>query len=119
MNNALDKAFAAAVAGLEYPSESDAPLVPFRWPQRGRAAEETAVAASQMKSPVELVEFEEFFQPLLRSSEGSRFADLRELFRRRLKDLAVVRVGAVRVTIYIMGRQGTDWVGVWTVSTET
>lgn len=119
MKPALDKSLAAAVAGLMYPSESDAPLAPFRWSHRGDDAEQAAVRSSRVKSPVETVAFEAFFEPLLRSSEGSRYAGLRQIFRRRLKDSTVVRVGSVRVTIYIMGRQGTDWVGVWTVSTET
>ncbi|QOV89193.1 nuclease A inhibitor family protein [Humisphaera borealis] len=119
MNDPIPNDLAAAVEGLLYPSETDAPLIPFRWKRGKRSAVESAIANSKERSPVETIPFDTFFEPLLRSTDAERFATLKRLLQDRLQDLAVVRVGSPRVTIYVIGRQGHYWAGVWTESVET
>ena len=119
MQNDFDTTLNAICDGLLYPSEADAPIVPFRWKRGKQSARQAAVARCEQKSPVEAVAFDDFFEPLLRASDGVRFGRLKSLLHERLTGLTVVRIGSPRVTIYVIGRTGVDWAGVSTVSVET
>jgi hypothetical protein len=110
-----------ATAGLEYPSESDAPFDVFRWPGGGGSARE-AVAAHAGARKIEEVTVDEFFQQLEGSEDADRFRQLRRVLESQLSGLKIFRVGAgeVKVDVYLVGRaRSGDWVGLHTVSVET
>lgn len=115
----FDKQLAKAVEGLLYPSESDAPLVPFRWRRAEASAEAAILAREGPTCPVERVSLDAFFEPLQRVQDAARYADLKALLQRGLTDPTVWRSGSPRVTIYIIGHDATNWVGVRTEAVET
>jgi len=115
----LDTLLARAVDGLLYPSETDAPLVPFRWRRTEASAEAAILAREGPTCPVERVSLDAFFEPLQRVQDAARYADLKALLQRGLTDPTVWRLGSPRVTIYVIGHDATDWVGVRTEAVET
>src|SRR5690348_13178293 len=87
-----------AIQGLEYPSESDQPF---------EVAQEVVVSGDESMS------FEGFFEALRDSDDWPRFEKLKNVLKMYLKDLKVVRVGKIRVQIYVIGHDSCDgWAGV-------
>jgi hypothetical protein len=114
-----------ASAGVEYPSESDAPFDPFHWTAqavRGGSALEQITARGGAGRKVEQVSIEQFFEPLRESDDADRFTALRRVLESRLTKLKIFRVGAgeVKVDIYLIGQTPSgNWAGLHTTSIET
>lgn len=124
----MARALQAAVAGLEYPSESDEPFDVFVWNATAadklsaRLAREAVAAHVQAGRAIEEQPIEQFFGDLADSDQAARFDQLRQIAYAQLRDPRVLRVGAgeVRVDVYLLGQTPTgDWAGVHTVSVET
>ena len=116
-----------AAAGLEYPSEADAPFDPVRWDPAGGDPSPATVAAlaggkgKKKSRPVEQVSPEEFFAALAETDDAARFRALEQTLRKALTDLRVYRVGgSPKVDIYVLGRAASgEWLGLHTTSVET
>ena len=115
-----------AAAGLEYPSESDAPFDPVRWdPAAGDPSPATVGAlggkGKRKARPVEDVPVDEFFAALADTDDGVKFKALEEALRKVLSDLRVYRVGGrPKVDLYVLGRAASgEWLGLHTTSVET
>jgi hypothetical protein len=111
-----------ASEGLLYPSESDAPFEPFRWPGGSKrlTPARAATLAGKRRAQVEEVPVEDFFSELTDSDDGPRFRKLEESLRSSLSDLRVFRIGKVKVVVYLVGRAPDgSWVGLQAESVET
>jgi hypothetical protein len=116
-----------AAGDLEYPSESDAPFEPFRWPATpshspGAAASAHDAVASHARKGATVVEVsvDDFFTPLAETDDAERFAQLRKTLESTLGGLKVFRVGEVKVAIYLIGQTRVgEWAGLRTMSVET
>jgi Nuclease A inhibitor-like protein len=113
--------------GLLYPSESDFPYVPVGW-----GADEPAPAVVRAAlglaadAPVEVLEVRELFAPLMDGTggageeEAARYGALVEVFVTELTSARALRVGAVDIDIYILGRDPSGtWIGLKTHAVET
>src|SRR5689334_22865738 len=113
-----------ASAGLEYPSEADAPFDLVRWdPAAGDPSPATIAALAGGKGkkkarPVEQVSPGEFFAALAETDDAIGFQTLEQALRKSLSDLRVYRVGgSARVDIYVLGRATSgEWLGLHTTS---
>jgi len=116
-----------AAAGLEYPSESDAPFDLVRWDAaKGDPSPATVAALAGGKGkrkarPVEQVSPDEFFAALRETDDAAKFKSLEQVLRKSLTNLRVYRVGgSAKVDIYILGRAASgEWLGLHTTSVET
>jgi hypothetical protein len=116
------KALREAVAGLEYPSESDRPFDVFRWPGDTAPAREAVAAHAGAGRKIDEVTVDEFLKQLEGSDDAERFRQLRRTLESQLKGLKIFRVGGgeVKVDVYLIGRaRSGEWVGLHTVSVET
>lgn len=114
-------ALAKASEGLLYPSETDAPFEPFRWPATGSELSPAQVARlAHKKGTVEEVPAADFFAELTSGDDGDRFQALQAAICESLTHICVFRIGKTKIHIYLVGqdKQG-DWVGLHTVSVET
>lgn len=113
----------AAVAGLVYPSESDAPFDVIRWSREANESAEQAVARHAKATTIERTTLAAFLEGLEGSQDEARFRSLVELIQKSLRDPAVYRAkrdGEAKVEIYAIGRSPAgDWAGVHTTSVET
>src|SRR2546423_1752737 len=99
-----------ASAGLEYPSESDAPFDAFVWRSApsnsapkpraeavgdatGPSARQQVAARTGAKRTIEPVPVDQFFKELEASEDGPRYRALRQLLTSRLSNLQVFRAG--------------------------
>lgn len=115
----------AAVDGLLYPSETDAPITAFEWP--GAAAPTAAALAAARglpaDAPVEETTLADEFGPLAGEDGGDdapRWKALVALVERSLEHVAVLRLGGPEVLVVVVGRapSGT-WLGLETRAVET
>jgi hypothetical protein len=116
------QALAHAMEGLTYPSESDAPFEPFRWPasRPGASARDAVVAHVKGGAKIEEVSPADFFAELEGSDDAERYRQLRRVLESRLSDLKVIRAGERKVDVYLIGRtHAGDWAGLHTTSVET
>ncbi|MCS6807648.1 MAG: nuclease A inhibitor family protein [Bacteroidota bacterium] len=116
---------------LLYPSETDAPFVPFAWQaMRDFSIDKLLIATRHDRNtPVEGTELEDFFAPLTRIHEwfddseratAERFQNLVETLRAYLSDIAVYRIGTVDIDIYIIGKTADGYfAGLSTKAVET
>ena len=108
-----------ASEGLMYPSETDEPFDVIAWPA-GPADARTAVAENGRMTPgakVEVEDAEAFFSGLM---DDPGFKKLKEVVERELSSPVAVRVGDVRIDVYLIGRTPTGaWAGLHTRSVET
>jgi hypothetical protein len=119
MADELSAKLQSAVAGLEYPSESDAPFDVIRWSSTSASARD-AVAAKAGNGKIEGVPVDAFFEELKDTSDADRFAQLQQVLVRELRDVRVFRVGEMSIDIYMIGKTPAgEWAGVHTVSVET
>jgi hypothetical protein len=96
----------AAVKGLLFPSESDAPLVPFTWPGAAGPPTEAAVRASikvSTATPIERFTIDELIETIPNESRGA-FQPLLTALRQNLTGIAVFKVGEITIDVYIVGR---------------
>src|SRR5690242_21838356 len=90
------KHVAAAASGLLYPSETDAPLTPFRWPAGVGATAGEAVRARAAGADLKQISVDEFFAELIASDEGARWVQLRNALNRDLSGVEVWHIGSRR-----------------------
>jgi len=111
------------IAGLEYPSESDALFELFRWPASGGDdAQQQVISHAGANRKIAQVGVDEFFAALSDSEDAARFVKLRRALAAKLKDLKIFRAGEgeAKVDIYLIGRTAAgEWAGVHTTSIET
>jgi len=115
-----------AAAGLQYPSESDAPFDVVRWDAASGDPSPATVAALGGKGkkkgrPVQEVPVAEFFAALTETDDAAGFQALEQALRKALSDLRVYRVGgSAKIDIYVLGRAASgEWMGLHTTSVET
>jgi hypothetical protein len=127
----LAERIAEACRGLNYMSETDAPVDPFVGGKvTGSVRKALAeVSGSGPRSRIEEADPEPFFSRLTTIKEwytpeqeknARGFAALERILRGHLADLRVFRVGRVRIDIYVVGtdRRG-DLLGIKTRAVET
>jgi hypothetical protein len=127
----LFRALARASSGLLFPSESDAPLTPYRWRGPGEPSPGALLAAEGFApgTLVETVAVEDFFAGVTEAREGAdaadraeadRFRALVDLLARDLAGLRAYRVGVVDVDAFVLGRHPSGaWLGLRTHLVET
>lgn len=127
---AVQQELEAAAAGLFVMSESDYPFEPYGWTGRW-PPEPTALAVAlgyDPDAPVEAGDLAAFFaaqsatydwQDDADRARAARFAALGGLIQQRLSDLVFYRVGTIEITAVILGRVGTETVGLRTTLIET
>ena len=111
-----------ASAGLDYPSESDAPFDLFCLTSEGGKTAEEQIAGLGGERNIEEVPLDRFFTGLEDSEDAPRFRQVHRALESVLDQPRVFRVGGgeVRVDIYLIGRTRTGrWAGLHTVSVET
>jgi hypothetical protein len=110
-------------AGLEYPSESDAPFEVFQWtPTKNDSAQNQVATHAGANRKIIEVPVDQFFGDLNDSEDAPRFAQLRRSLEKNLAGLKVFRAGdgEVKVDIYLIGKTAAgDWAGLLTTSVET
>ncbi|MGD9629522.1 MAG: nuclease A inhibitor family protein [Pyrinomonadaceae bacterium] len=116
---------------LNFVSETDSPVEPFTISSaEGDAdAEFERMIVSQNKGPIEEIDPSIFFDRLTKEKEwhtgrekkaAADYAKLENLLRENLKGLRVLRVGSVRVDIYVAGHSSPNTItGVRTRAVET
>ena len=109
--NALEKATDA----LFYISETDAEIVPFIGREVDAVTTEAIVelAGAETDAPVEVISADVFFERLTTHKDwfgdrekkrAERFAKVHEILKAELTEMAVVRIGRVRIDIIVAGR---------------
>lgn len=112
-----------------YISETDAEILPFVGEKAEAVNAETVLKQTRTDAPVEERDFEEFFKRLTSLQEwfgdeeienANRFAKLKEILQKNLKDIKVFKIGTVEINIYIVGLdQQNILTGVQTKAVET
>lgn len=113
--------------GLLFPSESDFPYTPLSWGATEPTPEAVAAALGLAAgTPIEVLAVRDLFEPLMDVQEGAseeeaaRYRALVDLFETELTSARALRVGAIDIDIYVLGRDpaGT-WLGLKTHAVET
>ena len=118
-----------ACEGLNYVSETDAPVEPFFTPAGTGLTAEIAKDLPDGRRKMEETSFDEFFSKLTEHKpwhtpeqrrNADRFARLRKLLETELRDLHVYRAGRVRIDVFIVGtdKEG-NVLGIKTKAVET
>jgi hypothetical protein len=116
----VPKALKDVTKGLSFPSETDAPIVPFAWPAGPvTAAGVRAQAGEEKGAKVEELTLAEFFRGVPRELRGS-YHDLLVTLADVLSGVKVLKFGTTRVRAYVVGvtAEGTR-AGVRTELVET
>ncbi|HSK71939.1 MAG TPA: nuclease A inhibitor family protein [Pyrinomonadaceae bacterium] len=120
-----------AVEGLYYMSETDAEIFLFFGEKsESVTAENLLEQIKQPKNtPVEERDFDEFFEHLTKmqnwfgeeeAETAGKFANLRDLLKKNLKDLKVFKVGRINLDVYFVGLDAEGrLVGIKTQAVET
>lgn len=115
---------------LEYISETDAAIKPFTRPKPNERSLDGYIKVLNVdERPIEEVGFDEFFDRLtvnrewhrdVDRSRAKRFEKLRYLLQDNLDDIRVIRVGRIRINIYVVGvYDDKQLIGVKTMAIET
>ncbi|HYP50404.1 MAG TPA: nuclease A inhibitor family protein [Pyrinomonadaceae bacterium] len=117
--------------GLYYISETDAEISPFAGTKADAVTKENLLRQTGNKpdAPVEERDFATFFTRLTKIEDwfgeeekqaAAKFARLKELLERNLKDLRVFKVGRIEIDVYVVGldAQG-NLAGIKTQAVET
>ncbi len=126
----LLEAIADACRGLQFVSETDADIIPFSAPNpESRSASAYLKALDIDQQEFEERDFEKSFERLTAEKDwhgpreknrSAQFEKLRKILSDGLKDLRVIRVGKIRIDIYIAGvSAGGNLLGVKTKAIET
>jgi Nuclease A inhibitor-like protein. len=120
-----------AVKGLNYISETDSAIEVFSDPSmREPTVDELMTAIGNPDDTfAETRDIGSFFDRLATVKEWHtadqrktvrRFKKLRQLMEREMEDLRVIRIGRIRIEIYVIGRTGSgDVAGIRTAAVET
>jgi len=126
----------AAIAGLQWMSESDYPFTVCHWQQQNNSKAEAFTSAKLLQftehpegTPVETMAPEAFFavntqvqdwQSQEERAIAARYQTLLETLKHYLSDLTVYRVGEVEIDVYIIGKtQAGTFAGLATKVVET
>lgn len=104
----------AATAGMEWMSETDAPVDPLVWPEPTPLDSATLLGRLKLPldTPVEQLELERFFAPATtirdwfgaeERARAQRFTALMRLLRERLRDVQVFKIGTIDRQVYALG----------------
>ena len=104
-----------AVAGLLFPSETDAPLHVFAWRATVPFSAQALLASAGYgpATPLQTTDLRRFFRPVTtpRAWYGDeeqkrmrRFRALRDLLEAELSDITVYKVGTGAINVYLVGR---------------
>jgi len=131
------KALRQAATGLLFPSETDAPLEPFFWPDAVKPNGENealtaeglaTLAGVPLDTPIKTVKLESFFRPALKEEEwhnaeeraqAAKFQGLVKTLKATLTDVKVFRVGETSIDVYIVGKVEGGFAGLRTTVVET
>lgn len=128
---ALLNQLSVAAEGLLYPSETDAPLIPFAWEtMRDFSIDKLLIATRHDRNtPVDGMEANDFFEPVTRREEwfddseiatAKRFEHLYDTLDDLLEEISVYRVGLVNINVYVIGRAAAGYfAGISTKVVET
>lgn len=119
-----------ACEGLVYVSETDAPIELFFDSSMNEpsANELLQRLGKQEESASESVNVEDFFARLTLAKEWHtkeqarnvlKFKKLQRLLEKELENMRVIRIGKIRVEIYVIGKSTDGIVGIKTFSVET
>jgi len=119
-----------ATRGLLFPSESDRPLVAYRFGPEEPTPEAVLQARGlPAETPVEQESVASFFEGVTQTQEGAaaeeqataeRFRALVALLERELTELRVLRVGKIDIEALVLGKHPSgEWLGVSTHLVET
>lgn len=121
-----------AAEGLLFPSETDAPLEPFFWPQENNsplnADMVTSLAGVAADIPIKSTKLATFFRPATKAEEwhneeeraqAARFQELVKTLKDTLDDVNVFRVGETRIDVYVVGKVEGGYAGLKTLVVET
>lgn len=119
-----------ACTGLIYISEQDAPITVFLSDQAaGDSVDALLDLTGQTNAPVDEITFDDFFGRLTADKDWhaarekervEKFRELRKTLEQNLTHLQVLKVGRVRKSIFVVGRDKDNrLVGVRTESVET
>jgi len=120
----------AACRSLTYISETDADVIPFSAEEPATRSIESYLTALEITSKdVEERDFDKFFDPLTTEKDwhgprekqrSTRWSKLRDVLKNNLDDIRVIRVGKIRLDIYVAGVDASGrLVGVKTKAIET
>lgn len=120
-------------AGLLFPSESDAPLTPFRWeaPEGTELGPEALLVTLGLPAGtrVETTTVADVLEPFTELSaspspedeeDAKRFRAILDLLESALQETRAYRVGEVDIDVYLLGKHpGGGWMGLKTHAVET
>lgn len=115
-----------AAAGLLFPSETDAPLVPIEL-SGVEGADLSAEGLLRAEGRAEGTKVEEttaddLFAPLIEAGDddAKKYGRILELLKAELSNLRVYRAGSTDIDVYVLGRHASGaWVGLKTKVVET
>lgn len=120
-----------ALQGLIYISETDAEILPFVGTTTEKVDREEIVKQTKAASdaPVEEKEFSAFFARLTEIQDwfgdeeketARRYAALKEILEKNIRDLKVFKIGKIELDIYVAGLDSENtFLGIKTKSVET
>ena len=129
--NDLAKQIKKAVANLYYISETDAEILPFTGEQAEVITKEEILSQTKNAAdvPVEVRDFAEFFARLTKIQDWfgdeekettQKFARLKELLEKNLRDLKVFKLGKIQLDVYVVGLDAeSKLIGIKTEAVET
>ena len=118
-----------ACEGLFYISETDAEITPFIGKQAEAVNRETILKQTKSDAAVEERDFEDFFKRLSETQEwfgeeetinANKFAKLKDILQKNLKDIKVFKVGRIELDVYAVGLDANNILtGIQTKAVET
>lgn len=129
--SALVKEIEKLVSGLSYVSETDSEIFPFVGEKAEAVTKEIILTQTKNAADVAVEErnFEDFFSRLTKiedwfgeeETEAARkFAVLKELLQKKLKDLKVFKIGEIELDVYAVGLDAENVLtGIKTKAVET
>lgn len=132
-DSALRKELEAAIAGLQWMSESDYPFEVCEWSEQNaddlRPEQLSALTHHPANTPIETQDFDNFFEVATQAQDWhgpeeratvQRYQALVKILKQYLSNLKVYRLGRINVDIYILGKTAEGTVaGVATKAVET
>lgn len=125
------EALQSAAQGLLFPSETDAPLEPFFWPEPAPVTPSVELVASHAEVEAKAIKTQSlttFFKPTLaeeewhnaqEKAEVKRFQALLDVVKQSLEAVKVFRIGKVEIEVYVVGRVSDGYAGFKTKVVET
>ena len=122
---------AAVCDGLIYVSETDAPVVPFAASAATEITREAILHESgrDANEPIEMIGFDDLFARLTaikdwfgerETRRAQKYLELKWLLDASLSELKVFRIGAIRLSIFVVGKDKNGCVmGITTTAVET